>query len=107
MNHQFKPGDLALIIGLSRGTSPNIGMAVELIEKIATDGRFQLPDGREAINRGPECWVVEGHGLCARLLRGGWQDLGGIALAQESHLMPLRGNFEPEQEKSKEVEPCL
>lgn len=103
MNHSFKPGDLALIVSSSHGTSPNIGMAVELVTKLRTNDHFNLPDGRRAVNKGHECWMVEAAGLFATTLQQGRIDLGGISLVQERYLMPLRGDFEPEQQKAKEA----
>lgn len=100
---QFKPGDLALIVGSSKGTSPNIGMAVELVIKLCTNDYFNLPDGRRAVNKGPECWMVEASGLVATTIQTGRIDLGGISLIEERHLIPLRGDFAPEQQKSREV----
>ncbi len=106
MSHQFKPGDLALIIGSSEGTSPNIGMAVELVQKLETDQRLVLPDGRRVRNSGPVCWAVYGEGVVAQLTSGELADIGGFALCAELYLMPLRGDFAPEQQKAREVEPC-
>ncbi|MBS7559948.1 hypothetical protein KHO49_16520 [Pseudomonas sp. RC4D1] len=103
MSHQFKPGDLALIVSSSKGTSPNIGMAVELVIKLRTNDCFNLPDGSRAVNKGPECWMVEAPGLSAMTLQAVHIDLGGISLVQERYLMPLRGDFTPEQQKAKEV----
>ncbi len=39
---------------------------------------------------------------------GGWMVLYGtkFAVKRECHLMPLRGDFAPEQQKAKEAEPC-
>ncbi|UXH41606.1 hypothetical protein [Pseudomonas promysalinigenes] len=106
MSHQFKPGDLALIIGSSKGTSPNIGMLVELIQKVEPDGAVDLPDGRRTFNRGPLCWVVRADGAVAQMSNGDLKDIGGLTLCQEKYLMPLRGDFTPEQQKAKEAEPC-
>lgn len=103
MSHNFKPGDLALIASSSKGISPNIGMAVELVMKLRTNDYFNLPDGRRAVNKGPECWMVEASGLFATTIQAGPIDLGGISLVQECHLMPLRGDFNPEQQKSRKV----
>lgn len=100
---QFKPGDLALIAGSDKGISPNIGMAVELTLKLRTNDSFTLPDGRQAVNRGPECWVVKANGISAAVYNICFMDLGGIALVLERHLVPLRGDCEPEQQKSQEV----
>ncbi|MEE4099168.1 hypothetical protein [Pseudomonas viridiflava] len=106
MNHQFKSGDPAVIVGSSKSISPNIGMAVELVQKRAKNEALDLADGRRFINRGPESWVVQASGLSANLHTGGWLDVGGVALVEERHLIPLRGDFAPEQQKSKEAEPC-
>lgn len=106
MAHQFKPGDLAMIVGSSKGISPNIGMAVELVQKVPANDHFMLADGTRLQNRGPACWLIESTGLRAALHHGGWADIGGIALAEERHLMPLRGDFAPDKHKSKEAEPC-
>lgn len=106
MQHQFKAGDLALVIGSSSGTSPNIGMSVELVAAIDKDEKYQLPDGRSMTNRGPKCWVVHGDGAMAQLHAGGLVDLGGIFLAVERYLMPLKGDQSPTQtntETPKEV----
>ena len=103
MSLNFKPGDLALIASSSKGTSPNIGMAVELVIKLRTNDYFNLPDGRRAVNKGPECWMVEASGLFATTLQEGRVDLGGICLVQERHFMPLRGDFTHEQQKAKEA----
>lgn len=103
MSHNFKSGDLALIVSSSKGTSPNIGMSVELVMKLRTNDYFNLPDGRRAVNKGPECWMVEASGLFATTIQAGRIDLGGISLVQECHLMPLRGDFTHEQQKAKEA----
>lgn len=106
MSHQFKPGDLALIIGSSQGVSPNIGMAVELVQILESGGLFVLPSGRRIRNAGPLCWVVYADGAVGQFGNGSFADVGGFTLCQEIYLMPLRGDFEPEQQKSKEAEPC-
>ncbi|MCO5364788.1 hypothetical protein V2K50_11300 [Pseudomonas alliivorans] len=106
MNHQFKPGDLALVVGSSEGVSPNIGMAVELVEHLITNDEFNLPDGRRLVNRGPACWVITAAGLLACRHHGGWIDVGGIALVMQQYLIPLRGDFAPEQQKAKEAHPA-
>lgn len=103
MTNNFKPGDLAIIVGSNKGISPNIGKAVSLKMKLATESGFSLPDGRRVTNKGPECWLVEGDDLSASLNSGGWIDLGGVALVEERHLMPLRGEFAPDQAKSHEL----
>lgn len=91
MDHQFKPGDLALVIagGL-------LGHSVVL-------ERFLLP-GDEVVSSSTgkhyQFRPVAGTGgwLCAYS--------HGQVIKHEKNLMPLRGDFEPEQQKAKEAEPC-
>nr|WP_319527782.1 hypothetical protein [Pseudomonas laurentiana] len=107
MSHQFKSGDLALIAGSRTGASPNIGRAVELVIKLVPGQSFTTPSGREAKNvSGYEAWAVHADGATA-VGEGGRVDVGGIFLIQERFLIPLRGDFEPEQQKAKEAEPCV
>lgn len=71
---KFKAGDLALIIGATQNFNV-IGLAVELTEP--------------TINTSGE---------------PGWRWVGGTARfgSLERHLMPLRGDFEPERQKQQE-----
>lgn len=95
---QFKAGDLALIVG-ARRRPESIGKVVELIE--------YLPPGQEGEyvsgNRGPftnaddeSTWLVLGD-------VSSFGDLPGVALVAPRFLMPLKGEFQPEQQKSQEV----
>ncbi|MBA6134836.1 hypothetical protein NNX13_07290 [Pseudomonas sp. Eb3] len=97
MSHQFKPGDLALII---RG--PNSGICVDLIS-FHLGGTVHFASGRWTEADVP-CWLVKGSGL-----RAGFDD-GYVpveeGLIEPEYLMPLRGDFSPEQQKAKEAEPC-
>lgn len=105
MSHQFKPGDLALIVG---GESPNLGLCVELIYKISNRELFLSPDGK-LVGRyfGPGGWVVWGQEVKANSLEIGWVNVGGLAPVSDKNLIPLRGELAPEQQKTKEAEPCL
>lgn len=105
MNHNFKPGDLALIVGAC-SLKENIGKTCELVELLAPDqiSVWQDPeDGRTVINAsGEEVWLVVGEGLVSSI-----KNTRNAALALPVHLMPLRGEFLPEKKRSKEAEPCL
>lgn len=104
MSHQFKPGDLALIVGAHRFTD-NVGKACELAEFLVPDqvSAWRDPaDGRPVRNAsGRECWLVFGEGLVSSI-----QDTSGACLVMPAHLMPLHGDFDPEQQKTNEAEPC-
>lgn len=101
---KFKAGDLALIIGTQHGDSPNIGKCVELVSWLKPGDSLISPDGvsRKCASDNA-VWQVIGNGILARNVRELWIDAGGVALCEERFLMPLRGNFQPEQQKAKEV----
>lgn len=87
MNHQFKPGDPALtLISLGHFPAGTVVSLVELIEKgdIVRDEKSGKP------------FVANGRGwICER-------DGHTLAIG-EKNLMPLRGDFIPEQPKRQEV----
>lgn len=101
MNHNFKPGDLALIVG-AHNYPGNIGKTCELVEfllPLAVSEWIDPEDSRPVKNAsGFPCWLVVGDGLDS-----GVENTRGACLALPSHLMPLRGDFTPEQQKSREV----
>lgn len=102
MSHQFNPGDLALIIK-SVKRPENIGKACELLAFLVPGDRLEFDhNGLRAITHVGErpAWLVAGDGVI-----GSNGDVG-FALVLPSNLMPLRGDFEPEQQKAKEAEPC-
>ena len=102
---KFKPGDLALIVGADSQDNPNVGKAVELSEYVMPGQKFIGPSGKKYRNAGDAAmWSVVGDGVLARNLAEQWIDIGGMALVKECYLMPLLGDFQPEQEKAKEVE---
>lgn len=99
MNHNFKPGDLALIVGAFNAPK-NIGKTCELVEYLAAGqiSNWTGPDGRRVGNADDgEAWIVIGEGI------EGWGDSKGWALVDHKHLMPLRGDFTPERQKESEV----
>ncbi len=84
MSHQFKPGDLAIVIGVRfPECEPNIGKVVTV-----ESGVFQ-----------GEVWVSGD--IVNRL-----GDRLDMLMINPRHLMPLSGDFAPEQQKAKEAEPC-
>lgn len=104
MSNQFKPGDLAMIVGSHSRHSPNIGRAVELSMLVMPGDAFIAPDGRGAMNcTDVAVWLVLGEGLLAKNMNDVWIDRGGMSLTQGKYLMPLRGDFAPEQQKSRKV----
>lgn len=77
MGNQFNPGDLALIVGTSGGWPETVGMCVQLTRPVN-------------LHSGP-----------------GWHWRGCPARGtNERYLMPLRGDFEPDQQEQREAEPC-
>ena len=90
MSHQFKPGDLALIV---RG--PNTGNCVECIAFLRPG---EKAGGFEGYQGGPE--LGNRHHEDAWIVRFSNLD---VALERPRDLMPLRGDFAPKQAKSLEV----
>lgn len=77
---QFKPGDLALVIG-SCGRKPElVGTVVTLLE---------CWDFKHGVRRGERGWFVA--------------EVKEWSVTLERHLMPLKGGFVPEQQKSREL----
>ncbi|OSN39543.1 hypothetical protein [Pseudomonas syringae] len=102
MSHQFKPGDLALIVD-RRARETNVGRVVRLVESMGFPDTYQW-EGITYINpRASQVWVIEVEGSPLETRFGGLVTRGPIC---EYKLMPLRGDFAPEQQKAKEVEPC-
>ncbi len=103
MNHQFKPGDLALVIASPRKENPNVGRCVELLCLVMPDETVPMPSGHGLHNVGDRgAWMCYAPGLLL-----GDLDAGGIDLILPERLSPLRGDFAPYQQKAKEAEPCL
>lgn len=101
MNHQFKAGDLALIVG-ARKCPQNIGLTCELVEflEVGQVSAWRDPaDNRPVVNGADApCWLVVGDGLAS-----GIEQTTGACLVLRPHIMPLRGDFAPELQKSREV----
>ena len=100
MSHNFKPGDLALIVG-AHTLPENIGKTCELIEMVLPEqvSAWRDPQDNLRIQNGDVdvAWIVTGEGL------NSWCGGSGWVLADPLHLMPLRGDFTHEQQKAKEA----
>ncbi|WP_431482248.1 hypothetical protein [Pseudomonas solani] len=97
---KFKPGDLALVIKANH--EENIGKIVTLI-RFTSESVIDCGDGSKTIN--PDnltCWVIQHEELVTtnELLGFKYQSFTGAC--PESWLMPLRGDFQHEQEKEEE-----
>jgi hypothetical protein len=106
MSNQFKPGDLAIIIHAEVVTQ-NIGMCCELLQLLAPGEECLAPDG-DVVFWPPEqtrsVWLVAGDSIVGRKGRGDIRvETPGHCLVLPEWLIPLRGDFQPEQQKSKEV----
>lgn len=100
MSHEFKPGDLAVIVGTKFATE-TLGKTVELLEFLGSDPGIACPGGGIVQNVDKNrMWLV-------RLTEGAYTDNLGVTSSEgpcrEQWLMPLRGDFQPEREKSREV----
>lgn len=92
MQHQFKPGDLALIVGCRRRPE-YLGMTIELIELISPDQISKWCDriGRKTQNTDDEpTWLFA-------------TPEGSSELVAPRFLMPLRDDHAPQSENQKEL----
>ncbi|PAW51673.1 hypothetical protein CKQ80_23790 [Pseudomonas moraviensis] len=104
MTNNFKPGDLALTVGLS---DKNNFRTVELLRHVGIPDGIKI-QGKYFLNSNlHDMWLVRS--LNDPLLPSKkMQDQLGIGPMQEveiptRNLMPLRGHFTPEQKKAKEA----
>jgi len=89
MIHQFKPGDLALTL-VSIPGHIDAGACVEIVKKIEKGDRVR--------KRGILCEATQPGLIVSRD--------GAHYLYKPHQLMPLRGDFAPEQQKAMEADPC-
>ncbi|MBD9573756.1 hypothetical protein IB260_00410 [Pseudomonas sp. PDM23] len=94
---KFKAGDLALVIA-----GPCTGKCVELISFHCT-GTVKLASGLWSTEITEPSWRISGEGLSAQLSNGERMPVQDGIIA-ERRLMPIRGDFQSEQQKEKEVE---
>ena len=102
MNHNFKPGDLAMIVD-SRARDANVGRVVSLVESMGFPAVYFWKGIEYRNTTGSQVWVIEVQGDPLETRGGGHAVRGPIC---EYKLMPLRGDFAPDQQKAKEAEPC-
>ncbi|WP_248769087.1 hypothetical protein [Pseudomonas sp. MWU12-2345] len=88
MSHQFKPGDPALTL-VSKYGLPSM-CQVELV--------IFMRGGWEAMQLDGEIWTAPYDGWVV-----GREDLKGYGFFKPEELMPLRGDFAPEQQKARET----
>ena len=88
MCHYFKPGDLALTLA-TKFRFPAMSQ-VELIVFLREDQKAEEPDGN--------IWTAPYDGWVAGRGEG-----EGYGFYKPTQLMPLRGDFEHEQQKAKEA----
>lgn len=99
MAHEFKSGDLAVIVGANSLTQ-NIGKQCELRQYVVSGDLFLAPNGKTYRHDDVPCWTLYGEGLAA-VINGEVVNLD-FAIHEPRHLMPLQGSSE--QIKAKEVE---
>jgi hypothetical protein len=103
MSHQFKPGDLAIIVG--GDTVWNEGKCVELISATTGPAFVDINSGKNWVHipAGISAWIVTGPSLVAQFTESGKKVASPEMVFAQQNLMPLRGDFTPEREKSQEV----
>jgi hypothetical protein len=88
MSHNFKPGDLALTLKAGYGIAVMTTVQLEMF--LGKGQKAQEPDG--------QLWTAPFDGWVV-----GRDGEDGFGFFKASYLMPLRGDFTPEQHKSQEV----
>lgn len=99
MSHNFKPGDLAIL--KSSEVEHLIGSVVELVAYVGSEYHM-IYAGAEAFNPNQHriWWVKLASGQTFHsIARGAVSD----GFCGEFRLIPLRGDFAPERQKSREV----
>lgn len=100
---KFKAGDLALVIRAPK----NFGRCVELISRHVGPQRVDYPgnakNGWCLVPEGEVGWLVTAERLKNERVSSGAVCECDFAVFKERGLAPLRGDFQPEQQKSREV----
>lgn len=106
MINKFKPGDIALIIGCDHPPS-NIGRTCELVTFLTHGDVVPNPNNpsvkAEYLDEGVRRWLVRGDHI-----QNDSEDPIDIGLdvILPEHLMLLRGDFEPDKQKSNLEDVC-
>lgn len=103
MGNQFESGDLVVIVGANSLTQ-NIGRHGELREYVRSGDIFLAPNGELYQHDAAPCWTIYGEGLAA-VIDGEVVNFD-FGIHEPRHLMPLRSESDPEQQKQREAEPC-
>ena len=96
---RFKAGDLALVVGCNK-CEHNIGKVVELVRFVRKGEAIQLDGARHRAMI--DAWIISGESVAYWSYKNQEMVIGHEGLAAEEHLMPLRGDFTPEQTKQQE-----
>ena len=100
MSHQFKSGDMVVIVGANSLTQ-NIGKCGELREYVAPGDIYLAPNGCMYRQEDVPCWTISDEGLAAVIDEEiAYFDFG---IHEPRHLMPLRGESAPDKAKSVKV----
>ena len=99
MSHQFKPGDLALIVGANVQTQ-NIGKVCELVQMVVRDEIYTGPDGHRYQHADGPCWLTSAPELVVHFDDGSTKTGWGLSFLH--HLMPLKGDEQPVQVRQAE-----
>ncbi|MFP3849122.1 hypothetical protein [Pseudomonas sp. W5-01] len=101
MNYQFKAGDLAIIVGANSLTQ-NIGKQCQLREFVQSGDCYVAPNGVVYRHDDVPCWTLVGDDLVAVIEDEVVQI--GFGIHEPRHLMPLGGDFDPSELKTKAAE---
>jgi hypothetical protein len=104
MKHQFKPGDPALIRP-NKKVPHLVGKSVELVLAVGPGESATYAGSLWHNTVGIEpSWIVTGEGLdCDHSHEGIRRRPDGLSFFRESLLMPLRGDFAPEDQRIEEL----
>lgn len=97
---KFKAGDLALVVGCQT-IDHNVGKIVELMHFVKSDEVITI-DGQK-FRAAKDAWIVSGDSVGWWSLKRECMVIGHHGMIAEKHLMPLRDDFQPEQQKAMEL----